>query len=134
MATNLPTQAYVTRHKLNPDDFLDGYNHLNNGRAPRYFDDARMEFLKTIGLDASTLVPKGLGFLVWHSEYEYPNQVTQREVYIKTRMAGREGARFIVEQEMTAEGKIMETSRAEYFFFDLIAQKPIRPPKDLAPL
>ena len=124
----------VTNHTLAPEDFLDGYSHLNNGRAPRYFDDARMEFIKTIGLDAPTLVPKGLGFLVFRSEYEYPNQVTQREVEIRTRMTGRESARFIVEQEMIAEGKLMETSRTEYFFFNLKTQLPIRPPKDLAPL
>ncbi len=125
---------HTSRHILNPEDFLDGYSHLNNGRAPRYFDDARMEFLKTLGLDASTLVPKGLGFLVLRSKYEYPNQVTQREVEMKTIMTGREGARYIVEQEMTAEGKLMETSRTEYFFFDIKMQRPIRPPKDLTPI
>ena len=87
-----------------------------------------MDFLKSIELDAATLVPKGLGFLVRHSEYDYINQVTQREVEIKTKMIGREGPRYIVEQEMTAEGKLMATSRAEYFFFNLKTQKPIRPP------
>jgi len=134
MITHSQNQPHITRHTLDPQDFRDGYSHLNNGRAPRYFDDARMEFLKILGLDASTLVPKGLGFLVLESKYTYPNQVTQREVEIKTRMTGREGARFIVEQEMTAEEKIMETSRTEYFFFNLKTQLPIRPPKDLAPL
>ncbi len=108
---------------------VDLYGHLNNAAFPLYFERGREDLAVKNKLDAKILLSQNLAFLVKRASYEYLSPVlADQNVEITSRVASLGGARIIVEQEMFSGKQIIAKAHVEYFFLDLVKNKPIRPP------
>ncbi len=119
------------KYTVSPSD-IDKYNHLNNAAFPRYFEKARDYLALRRGLDADSLKPRELAFLVKRASYEYLRQVNAgEEIEIMSEVVSAEGARVIIEQKMFVNGLAAAKCNIEYFFLDIARQRPTRIPFDI---
>ncbi len=65
---------------------IDTYGHLNNHYFGCYFEKARVECLKRVGLADAYLKQNGLGLFVSEKNCAYPSQLTLEQIKANPKM------------------------------------------------
>ncbi len=122
----------ITRVSIDRKDF-DENGHLNNEAYPRYFEEGRLALVKEFRIDTDPLKAINVSFLVRRAAYDYIKSIeSEGEVEIHSRFLEYGGrARIQMHQEIFFNGQLTTAADLDYFFFDLVRKKPIRPPGDI---
>ncbi len=118
----------ITKLRIKKEDF-DGYEHLNNAKYPIYFEKARDDLTKKLGVNCKTLLLKNKGFFVKSARYDYLNQISKNDNYLEihSKLEYEKGLMLNLQQEMFNQSGLVAKANTECFFVDLKKGKPIRP-------
>jgi acyl-CoA thioester hydrolase len=109
---------------------LDPMGHVNNAVYFTYLEQARIHYLRELGLVPSD--PSGIGFILAEAscQFESPLQLGER-VIIRTRVSQLRNSSFVFEYRAEAEdGRLVATARTVQVCYDYQAGRPIPVPDE----
>jgi acyl-CoA thioester hydrolase len=99
---------------------MDALNHVNNVAYFRYLETARVEFIRSLGVDVSDRA-KGVGFILQHAECRFRRPVVYPDtLHINTLVLGIESDRFTLEHTLTsaAQSQVVAIGKSTIVTYD----------------
>jgi acyl-CoA thioester hydrolase len=99
---------------------MDALNHVNNVAYFRYLETARVEFIRSLGVDVSDRA-KGVGFILQHAECRFRRPVVFPDTLtIATTVLNIEADRFTLEHTLTstAQSQVVAIGKSTIVTYD----------------
>lgn len=99
---------------------MDALNHVNNVAYFRYLETARVEFIRSLGVDVSDRA-KGVGFILQHAECRFRRPVMYPDtLHISTVVTTIDSDRFTLEHTLTstAQSQIVAIGKSTIVTYD----------------
>jgi acyl-CoA thioester hydrolase len=113
---------------------MDALNHVNNVAYFRYLETARVEFIRSLGVDVSDRV-KGIGFILQHAECRFRRPVVFPDTLtIATTVLNIEADRFTLEHTLTStvQSQVVAIGKSTIVTYDYPNACKMNIPSDLA--
>jgi len=109
---------------------LDPMGHVNNAVYFSYLEQARVHYLRELGVVARS--PSGIGFILADAscQFKSPLELGER-VTIRTRVSQMRNSSFVFEYHARGEdGRLVATARTVQVFYDYEARRPMPIPAE----
>lgn len=122
---------FTTLKTVSPSIIEPVYNHVHHATALRFLEEARLEYLVSIGCSNDSLIARNLFLVITDITIKYLREIFAGEIVVTCENPIIDGKTVILDQRiLNSRGKPMVTAKVSSMFLSGETKRSVPPPED----